>query len=208
MARRCSLCAQRRFRALALALLERERDHVCDGDTEQAILGGPRHRRSDLLVTQHALQPAMQMHRDVEHRGDIQRRKVVAGEFTRARVGVRVVRDDRFASGERLEVRGIESSFELRPRGVLVAAQLIQIDAAQGGTALAVAPERNTLDLHQARRGLGDQLQSLLQILPVEHIAARQSDQSGLLLEQALASDAKRGKSSACLHVASPRVPA
>jgi hypothetical protein len=187
-------------------LFESERDHVRHRDAEQSILGRPGHRRTDLLVAQHASQSTVKMHREVEHRSDVERREIAVGELARARVRVRIVGDDRFAGGERLEVSGITAGFELHARAVAIEAALVQVDAQQRRAAFAVTPDRDALDGHQTSGGLGNELQGLLEILAIERVAAHQRDQSGLLLEQALASDAGRGDPCTCLHVIYPRV--
>src|SRR4051794_14830342 len=143
----------------------------------------------------------MQMHGDIQHGSDVVWCQVCSSEFAGARIVARVVDDDRLAPAERRKVRGVETLLELAARGVTVEGAFVKVEAADRRPTLAVAPERNALDVHETGSRLGHRLQGLLQILPVEDVAAHERDERRLLFQQMLAPETKRGQSCACVHV-------
>ena len=99
-----------------------------------------------------------------------------------------VVGDDGLAGRQSLEIGRVKSGLELNTGAVPVKAELIEIDTANGQTCCGVTPETHAFDPHQPCSRLGDELQGLLQILSVEHLALGQRGQGRLLFEQAFAS--------------------
>ena len=141
--------------ALALGLLDGKSGEIGDCDREQALVRSPLDRRPHVLVAEHALEPAVEMDRHVQHRADAELRQIVGGELARERMVVRIVgHDGLFRSQPAKVVRVVLDAQDPAAR-MEVAAVLVQVLAADGGAVLGDAPQAGAFDAHLLRPRCG-----------------------------------------------------
>ncbi len=129
-----------------LGRLDPQRQQIGDRTGEVAVFGRPLARRADVLVADHADQFGPDEDPRVEHRGDAQRRHTRGREGRRAQVGHRHFGRDRFADGQRGEVRRELGDPEQRAVRMFVLGALVEIRAAEGGVVFHVQPDADALD--------------------------------------------------------------
>ncbi len=177
----------------ALFGCEHDRDHVRDRRGEALFVEQPIALRPDMLVANHADQPAIAAQRCLQQRRDAERRQIVRGELTGGRIVLRVARRERPTGVERAEVRGVGSDHERGARGVLGQAAAVQAHAAHDLAVLFAQPDAGALGFQLLAGNLGDGPEGFFLRQLRDLAFCQQLEQGGLLAAHAPLGDDRRG---------------